>query len=142
MSILPDNIEARANLAQLLSAHGLAAEAVGEFQQVLAVRADHPQALAGLAWVRATAGDDRLRNPAEAVQLAERAAAVGGRRDLTVLDALAAAYAAAGRYDEAVATVRSGIDLAVATGRPAVVVQLRQRLELYQRGQPYRVPSR
>ena len=142
VALRPDNIEARANLAQLLSAHGLAAEAVGEFQQVLAVRADHPQALAGLAWVRATAGDDRLRNPAEAVQLAERAAAVGGRRDLTVLDALAAAYAAAGRYDEAVATVRSGIDLAVATGRPAVVVQLRQRLELYQRGQPYRVPSR
>jgi tetratricopeptide (TPR) repeat protein len=142
VALRSDNLDARANLAQLLSAQGLTAEAAGEFQQVLAVRGDHALALAGLAWVRATAGDEQLRNPAEAVQLAERAAAVSGGRDLTVLDALAASYAAAGRYDDAIATARAGIDLAVTTGRPTVVVQFRQRLELYQRRQPYRVPSR
>ncbi|MBI3491515.1 MAG: tetratricopeptide repeat protein [Acidobacteria bacterium] len=142
VALRPDNIEARANLAQLLAAQGLASEAVAQFQEVLALRTDHPQALAGLAWIRATSGDERLRNSAEAVRLAERAAAVTGRRDLSVLDALAAAYASAGKYDDAVVAVRAGIDLAVAAGQPAVVVQFRQRLELYQQRQPYRVPPR
>ncbi|MBI3403752.1 MAG: tetratricopeptide repeat protein [Acidobacteria bacterium] len=140
IALRPDNIDARANLAQLLSGQRFAAEAAREFQQVLDVRADHAQALAGLAWIRATAGDERLRNPADAVRMAERAAALTSRRDLSVLDALAAAYAAAGRFDAAVAAVRAGIDLAVAAGQPAAITQLRQRLELYQQGQPYRVP--
>jgi hypothetical protein len=62
------------------------------------------------------------------------------RRDISALDALAAAYASAGRYEDAVATARAAIDLAVAAGLPAVVMQLRQRLDLYQAGRPYRVP--
>jgi hypothetical protein len=51
---------------------------------------------------------------------------------------LAAAYATAGRFDEAVATARAGIELATASGQPAIAAQFRQRLELYQKGQPYR----
>jgi len=59
-------------------------------------------------------------------------------RDLSVLDALAAAYASAGRFDEAVATVERGIAVATAAGLDAAASQLRQRLILYQRRQPYR----
>jgi len=142
VALRPDNIEARVNLAQLLSALGLAADAAGEFQRVLARRADDPQALSGLAWIRSTSSTESLRDPADAVRLAERAAALTFRRDISAIDALAAAYASAGRYDEAVAAARAGIDLAVGAGLPAVVAQLRQRLDVYQRRQPYRVPPR
>ena len=55
-----------------------------------------------------------------------------------VLDALAAAYASAGRFDDAVATVERGINLATAGGLDAAAAELRQRLILYQRRQPYR----
>jgi len=104
---------------------------------VLALRPDHPQALAGLAWILATAADSSLRNPDKAIELAERAASAGPS-NLSALDALAAAYAAAGRYDEAVRTVQLGIKLATDSHLEAAAAQLRQRLELYSRRQPYR----
>src|ERR687888_117698 len=67
----------------------------------LALRADNAQALAGIAWIRATAADESLRDSDQAIALAERAAAATGRRNLSVLDALAAAYASAGRFEDA-----------------------------------------
>jgi tetratricopeptide (TPR) repeat protein len=140
LTLRPDNIEARGNLAQLLSRQGRPAEAVSEFEQVLAAKADDPQALSGLAWIRATAADAALRNPAEAVQLAERAAAATRRRDLSALDALAAAYAAAGRFDAAVDTAQAAVDVAVAAGRSDIAAEFRERLALYQRREVYRVP--
>jgi Flp pilus assembly protein TadD len=103
------------------------------------VRSDDPQALSGLAWIRATAADAELRDAGEAVRLAERAASLTGRRDLAVLDALGAAYAAAGRFDEAVAVARSGAEIA-GSGQPAVAAQFRERLALYQGHRPYRMP--
>src|SRR5206468_67143 len=101
-TLRPDNVEARANLGQLLSARREERAAAAEFRAVLAMREDNPQALAGLAWIEATSTDRSLRNPENAVHLAERAAVATKQHDLTVFDALAAAYAAAGRFDEAV----------------------------------------
>ena len=74
------------------------------------------------------------------MQLAERAAALTGRRDLAALDALAAAYAAAGRFDEAVATAQAAVDSAAAAGQGDVAAQLRERLALYQKREAYRAP--
>jgi Tfp pilus assembly protein PilF len=140
LALRPDNVEARGNLAQLLSRQGRSAEAVTEFEQVLAVKAGDPQALSGLAWIRATAADAAMRDPARAVELAERAAAATRRRDLAALDALAAAYAAAGRFDEAVTTAQAAVALAVAAGQGEIADQFKERLVLYQRREAYRVP--
>jgi len=107
---------------------------------VLALKGDNVQALAGLAWIRATASDPALRDPAAAVRLAERADDATHHRDVTAVDALAAAYAAAGRYEYALRTARSGLDLAIAAGQGAVVAQFRMRIELYQKKQPLRLP--
>jgi tetratricopeptide (TPR) repeat protein len=141
LSLRPDNVEARGNLAQLLSRQGRSAEAAAEFEQMLAAKAEDPQALSGLAWIRATAADATLRNPGEAIQLAERAAALTRRRDLAALDALAAAYAAAGRFGEAVTTAQAAVDLAVAAGQGDIAAQFKERLALYQRHEVYRVPQ-
>jgi Tfp pilus assembly protein PilF len=140
VSLRPDNIDARTNLAQLLSSRGQASEAADQFGAALALRPAHAQALAGLAWIRATAPDAALRNADEAVRLAEAAAAATGRRDIGALDALAAAYASAGRYDEAVRIARTGIDVATAAGQAVAAEEFRQRMTLYQRGQPFRMP--
>jgi tetratricopeptide (TPR) repeat protein len=138
IALRPDNVDARVNLAQLLSLQGDAADAAAQFREALAIRADIPQALAGLAWIYATASDPALHDPGKAVALAERAADVSGRRDVSALDALAAAYASAGRFDDAVTTVQAGINLATAAGLTQAVAQLRERLALYQRRQTYR----
>jgi len=140
IALRPDNVEAQANLAQLFSNRGRFADAARHFDAVLALRADHVQALAGLAWIRATASDGALRDPAAAVRLAERAADLTSRSDLVVVDALAAAYAAAGRYDDAVRTARAGLDAATRGGQTEIAAQFRQRIDRYAAGQPLRLP--
>ena len=50
--------------------------------------------------------DPSLRDAAEAVRLAERADEATRHQDVTAIDALAAAYAAAGRYEDAVRVAR------------------------------------
>jgi Flp pilus assembly protein TadD len=140
LELRPDNVEARRNLAQLLSRRGRSAEAVTEFEQVLAANAEDPQALSGLAWIHATAADAALRDSGRAIQLAERAVAATGRGDLAALDALAAAYAAAGRFEAAVETAQAAVNLAVTAGRAEIAAQLRERLALYQKRDAYRVP--
>ena len=140
-ALRPDNVEARTNLAQLLSIRGRAAEAAAQFAEALALKADNVQALAGLAWIRATAADSALRNSAEAIRLAERADEATRHQDVTAIDSLAAAYASAGRYEEALRIARAGLSLATAAGQIGAAEQLRQRIELYQKGQPVRMPQ-
>ena len=93
--------------------------------------------LAGLAWLLATSGDGKIRRPAEAIQLAERAAALTNRRDVTVLDALAAAYASAGRYTDAVTTERAALAIVERAGAASAAEPIRARLELYRRKRPF-----
>src|SRR5258706_6698263 len=90
------------------------------------------QALSGLAWIRATSWDPALRDASEAVALAERAAAATERRSVSTLDALAAAYAAAGGYDEAVAAAPAAVALASAAGQTQVATQICPPLQPYQ----------
>jgi len=139
-ALRPDNVESHTNLGQLLSIRGRPAEAAAQFSDALALRPDNVQALAGLAWIRATASDASLRNGVEAVSLAERADSAASHQDVTALDALAAAYAAVGRYDDAIASARAGLELATASGRLDVASQFRQRMQMYQKGQPLRMP--
>ena len=64
-----------------------------------------------LGWIRATHPDARVRDARQAVSLAERARARASVKDPTALDVLAAAYAAAGRFDDAVVNARSALDV-------------------------------
>ncbi|HZT75579.1 MAG TPA: tetratricopeptide repeat protein [Vicinamibacterales bacterium] len=137
IALRPDSIDAHLNFAQLLSAEERAAEAAVQFRAVLDLSPDHPQALGGLAWILATAADSSLRNPDKAVAFAERASKAAPQ-NLSVLDALAAAYASAGRFNEAVATLDRGIKMATDARLDAAAAQLRQHRELYARGQAYR----
>ena len=141
VTLRPDNVDARANLGQSLSVHGRTSEAVDQLHAALLLKPDHAQALAALAWIRATAADPILRSTEEAISLAERADAATSHRSASVLDALGAAYASAGRFEDATAVMRTAIEIAVAAGQLPIAAQFRQRLELYQSGQPLRMPS-
>ncbi len=94
---------------------------------------DWPPALLDLAWLLAAAHDDALREPALAVRLGERAAALTERKDPAALDALAAAYASTGDFKRAIDSAQAAIQLG-----PADVEAIRKRLDLYRRGEPYR----
>ena len=115
---------------------------LAQFAEALALRRDNAQALAGLAWIRATAADPALRDTAESVRLAERADELTRHQDVIALDALAASYAAAARYPDAIRVAEIGFRLSSAAGQVAIAAQFRQRIELYQSGQPLRMPER
>lgn len=137
IDLRPDNAEAHANLGRLLMLQGRGPEAAVAFDRALALQPTAASALQGLAWLRATSADVSLRRPGQAVALAERARQATGGRDATVFDALAAAYAALGDYDQAVRAVRLGIDLAVSTGLEPLAVEMRDRLRLYEQRTPF-----
>lgn len=102
---------------------------------------DAPTAHRELAWLLATHPDPAVRAPAEAIALAERACELTQRRASKALDALAAAYAAGGRFLEAVKTVLAAIAQARAAS-PEELQALRQRQELYAGGKAFLVTSR
>lgn len=94
-----------------------------------------------LAWLLATCPDDGLRDGAEAVRLAEEVCAATYRMNAGYLDTLACAYAEAGRFDEAVATAKQAAELARVQGEHEAAESITERLESFEKAQPYRVPQ-
>jgi tetratricopeptide (TPR) repeat protein len=140
IALRPDNADARTNLAALLASDGLAAQALEQYRAALALKPDDARALGGAAWIRATAADPALRDGDEAVTLAERAAQATGRRDLAVLDALAAAYAEVGRFDDAVEVAETANKQAAAAGLVEIAGRFSERAALYRQHRAYRLP--
>jgi tetratricopeptide (TPR) repeat protein/cytochrome c553 len=135
----PSNLEAHLNLGSLLQADADFAGAAQEFRAALQLSADSLTATARLASLLASAPDAALRVPAEALVLAEHAVQLTSRRDANALDVLAAASAAAGDFDRAVAIVQEALAL---DPPPQVAAAIRARLELYKQRRPYISPTR
>ena len=92
------------------------------------------QAVAQLAWILATTSSATLRDPGQAIQLAEHAAVLTNRHDAGVLDVLAAAQAAAGRFDVAVASCDEALAL---TPAQPLARAIRERRALYSQHRAY-----
>jgi Flp pilus assembly protein TadD len=137
VALRPESAEAHDNLGRGLALAGRGAEAVAQFRLAATLKPAWAGPLAASAWVQATSPDAAVRNPAEAIRLAERAAALGARPEPTVLDSLAAAYAAGGRFDDAIRTAGLAIGAATESRIQVLADEIRQRLALYQRGQAY-----
>lgn len=126
------------DLARAAMKNGDLAGAVAHEEQALALNANSVEALNNVAWLRATAPDAALRNGREAVQMAEQACELTRRQEPVPLSTLAAAYAEAGRFDEAVATAQTAIAIAQEEGQTNFVEKMRQCLQLYIAHKPYR----
>jgi formylglycine-generating enzyme required for sulfatase activity len=113
-------------------------KALGDLRRALGLKKDNLLLLNTLAWDLATCPDARVRDGEEALKVAERAVKLGPAGDGTLLATLAAANAAAGRFDEAVRCETK----ALANPLYATVngEQSRKRLELYRKKEPYREP--
>jgi tetratricopeptide (TPR) repeat protein len=134
----PAAIQPRLQLSLLLEASGQGADAVQQYREILRVRPDSPIVLNNLGWILATHADASVRNGAEAVRYAERACALVGEREAMFLGTLAAAYAEAGRFEEAARTATRAIATAEQNGQAEVVAANQRLLELYKASKPYR----
>jgi len=109
---------------------------------LLAQEPDNATALDRLARLLAAAPVAELRNGEEAVTLAEKACRLTGFRNGAMLDTLAAAYAEAGRFPEAVTAARRAVEQASARGRTQVARFFEAHMRLFQNRQPLRMPPR
>ncbi|TAK94753.1 MAG: tetratricopeptide repeat protein [Verrucomicrobia bacterium] len=133
----PNNAGAHARLASVLDRQGKTAEAIRHYRKTLRLAPDQPDALNNLAWHLAADADPLVRDGAEAVKLAERACELTGRRKAMLVGTLAAAYAEAGKFDDAIAAAQTACALAEAAGEAPLAQKNRELLELYRAHQPY-----
>ena len=129
--------EAHLNVGLVSRAIGDLPEAVTRFRRALEVNPEWVTAMSSLASVLAAAPDTSVRNPAEAVGLAERAVALTFRRDANTLDVLAVAHASNADFDRAVAVA----DEALALNPPSSLGDMiRSHRALFARREPYMAP--
>lgn len=109
--------------------------ASNDYQRAIKLDESLARAHAGLAWLMATCPEAEYRNVDEALVHAQRAIDLASPEEQYLFaDALAAAQANAGRYDEAQATLAKAIEAAPEKEKAG----LNERLERYKNGQPYR----
>jgi Flp pilus assembly protein TadD len=138
----PTFTEAHISLGNILRVQGKSDDAVGHYRSALRLTPDEPSTLNHLAWILATDNDAQRRNGAEAVQLAERACALTDEKQLLPLRTLAAAYAEAGRFEDAQRIAQKVIALAESLGQTELRRAVEEQLAFYATGRPYRaVPA-
>ena len=123
-----------------MAGRGRLAESLAQFEQAVRSKPDDVDAQISLAWLRATCVEASLRDGAAAIKHAERAIQLCEGRRVDALDALAAAYAEAGRFPEALAAAQEALELATQQNNRALADVLQARISLYEAGKPYRQP--
>ena len=138
LEIDPDSGEAQNNLGNTLLRMGRMDEAAAHYGKALEIEPASVNAQNNLAWLLATSSDAWLRNGAKAVELAEQADQLTKNKNPVIGATLAAAYAEAGRFPEAVKTARRALNLATASGNRVLADAIHAQIELYQAGSPSR----
>jgi len=113
-------------------------DAVFHYREALRMNPEFADALNDFAHLLACASDADLRDGTEAVKLAEKACAITNHQEANMLTTLAAAYAEAGRFQDATAAAQMACNLATSNGESAVAAKAGELLELSQAGRPLR----
>jgi Flp pilus assembly protein TadD len=137
----PTNASVRCQLAILLDRLQRTKEAVAQYREVLALDPRMAVALNNLAWILASNDDPAVRNGAEAVPLAQQACELTQYQEAVLVSTLGAAYAEAGRFDQAVEMARKAEALAVRADNAALADKNRKMAQLFLAHQPFHESS-
>jgi len=138
LQISPNNPNLYNNLGNALSRQGQFEQASAHYQAAIKLEPNNPSFLNNLAWLLATCPEARVRNGQQAVQLAEQACQLTDYEKPQLIFTLAAAYAEAGRFEDAVAASGEAHKLALALGQQALALHSQKLLELFKAHKPYR----
>ena len=138
LTIEPNVAAIHNGLANALLATGQVAESSVEFTECLRLNPELAEALNNLAWIRAACSQAEFRNGAEAVRLAEQACRLTEYKQALMVGTLGAAYAEAGRFDDAVRMAHQAETLALADGDKEVAARNHELANLYASHHPYR----
>jgi tetratricopeptide (TPR) repeat protein len=132
--IAPNVIQNYTQRGNLMADRGDFVHALDDFNHALSIDKTSADAHRGIAWIKATCPDDRLRDAFEALSAARAAVQAAPSNDYLALDVLAAAHANAGEFDKAIDAQLRAMQAAPAEA----VTPMRARLELYENRKPYR----
>ena len=136
--IRPDLPDVYANLGLAYSKLGKDNLAIINLTKSIELDPQYINSFNNLAWILATTEDAKLQNPLKAVEFAEKTCKLTEYNRADFLDTLAVAYAAAGNFPKAIEIAEKAIKLAEAAGENDLAEEIRERLDLYKSGQPYR----
>jgi len=138
VSLRPSFAKAQQNRGIVLERLGRTSEAVVAYRETLRFDPGAREVEKRVAWILATDPDPAVRNGTEAVRLAQSASVAAGGNDAHALDVLAAAFAEAGRFDDAVRTAERALQLAGGSTGGEARDAAEARLALYRSGRPFR----
>jgi tetratricopeptide (TPR) repeat protein len=137
LELMPNSARVHFRFGHALQAQHNFVAAMAEYEKTLVLDSRHMLAHLNLAWLLATSPETSLRNGSRAVELAEQARALAGTESPQLLDTLAAAYAEAGRFPEAVETAKRALDLNAVQNDKPLAEAIQSRLKLYEAHIPY-----
>jgi tetratricopeptide (TPR) repeat protein len=140
VDVKPESAIVFSKLGLLLDFKGQPEHAIVYYRECLRLKPDQEDACNNLAWLLATSPEDRFRDGAEAVRIAEHVCEVTGYQKAALIGTLAAAYAEAGRFREATEAAEKAIQVASAEGETSLVGRNKELLELYRARKPYHEP--
>lgn len=134
----PKYSDAYAGRGNVLSSKKEFGRAISDYAE--AIRLDPKNALAynTHAWIEATCVDAKMRNGKRAVEYATKACELSKWEDSEPIDTLAAAYAEAGDFVQAVKWQKKSIELEQKAADKQKLDDYRKRLRLYEQGKPFR----
>jgi tetratricopeptide (TPR) repeat protein len=130
--------ETYANLGSAYIQAGKYDLAIANLTKAIELKPDNIEVLNKLAWLFGAVDNTSIHNAQKAIEFAQQGCELTGYKDPMLLDTLAVAYAAAGRFDEAKATAEKALSIAKETGRENLAVEIQNRIKLYEAGQQYR----
>lgn len=132
-----DDFAAHIYTADILAHLGRYEEAESHLESALRLKPDSVEAMNNLAWILATCPDKGIRDGNRAVEFAEEACASSKYKQTTCIGTLAAAYAEAGRFDDAIAAANRAIAVAEHDGDKKMAEKNRELLGIYEEHKPY-----
>jgi protein O-mannosyl-transferase len=133
----PGNAMGHYQLARIHQQRKETRAAIERLRLALKAQPDWPESLNDLAWILAANRDPTVRNGKEAVALAERACKLTDYKEPLLLGTLAAAYAEAGRFSNAISSAEKARAAARAAGQKDIEQKNQELLERYRAGQAY-----
>lgn len=136
LELNPEYAETHYQMAVILSAAKNMESAIAHFKEAIRLKPDWVEPLNNLAWILATNPNDKFRDGNRAVELGERACALTENKNPGILDTLAAGYAEAGQFPNAIKTAEKATVLAAVSNK-TLAEEIRIRLELYRMEKPF-----
>jgi tetratricopeptide (TPR) repeat protein len=143
LRIAPGDADAHDDLGLALSLTGEVDEALAEFLEAVRLKPAWPLPMGRAALLLALNPNPAARDVAQAIRLARRAVELSRSRDASALEVLAAAYAAADDFEDAVAEEEKVVELANASGDRDLATAARAAAAGYRNGKalPMDIPS-